>query len=119
MDDGLKSQGDYHRKERNWFGKEGEKKPHCIFCKSEHLSAECKTLATTESRKKLFVEKNVCFNYGREGHRGNKCRSPGCFKCGSKHHTSLCDNDAKQGTEPVLNGYSTLDRRRKVSTSHI
>ena len=57
----------------------------------------------------------MCFNCGRAGHRGNQCRSRGCFKCGSKHHTSLCDKKEKnQGTEPVLNGYSTFDEEKSL-----
>ena len=79
-----------------------------MFCQEEHWSDECKTLSTMEQRKKFFVENNLCFNCGRAGHRGNQCRSRACFKCGSKHHTSLCDK------KPVLHGYSTFVEEKSL-----
>jgi hypothetical protein len=38
--------------------------------------------------------------------RGSQCRSRGCFKCGSKHHASICDKNQnpKLETVGVLNG---------------
>ena len=100
------------RKERHWFTQknEGKQSPHCIYCKEQHWSDDCKTLVTIEQRKKFFAEKNLCFNCGRAGHRGNQCRSRTCFKCGSKHHTSLCgkSEDKRSRADHVLNGYSTF-----------
>lgn len=93
--------------EKNWFtGKgSGTQKPHCIFCENhEHWSDKCIKWKKLDQRKKFFVEKNLCFNCGRAGHRGNQCRSRGCFKCKAKHHTSLCDKEDADGS--VFTGYT-------------
>ena len=43
-------------------------------------------------RRQVFSSKRLCFICGKSGHVAPKCRSPvKCAKCGSKHHTSLCD----------------------------
>ena len=86
----------------------GSPNQSAYFVVGEHWSVECKTVVTQDQRKKFFVNKNLCFNCGRTGHRGSQCRSRGCFKCGSKHHTSICDKkqDPKSGKGGVLNGYS-------------
>ena len=39
----------------------------------------------------------MCYNCGREGPGANYCQSCPCFKCKSKHHTSLCDRPALNG----------------------
>ena len=69
----------------------GKAWPHCIFCKESHWGDACPTYDTLEKRKKFFVEGRLCFNCGKHGHRESKCHSRGCFKCKSRHHTSLCD----------------------------
>ena len=102
-EDGQKSpayMSERRKKERSYYGGEGKPKPKCIFCSEEHWSDECKTTVTQAQRKKFFVDKNLCFNCGRSGHRGNQCRSRGCFKCGSKHHTSLCERN--ENLKPVV-----------------
>ena len=102
------------RKERHLFTQKGEKKqsqpPHCIYCKGEHWSNQCKVVVIVGDRKKFFVDRNLCFNCGRAGHRGNQCRSRNCFKCGSKHHTSLCEKESAEKppeAKPIINGYSS------------
>ena len=82
-DDGFKPPSDNRKRERYWYGGYGKPKPKCIFCSEEHWSDECKRAVTRDQRKKFFVDKNLCFNCGRTGHRGSQCRSRGCFKCGS------------------------------------
>ena len=96
MDNSL----DTTKREKHWFSK-GESRisaskltrqgPNCIFCKESHWADACQTYDTLEKRRKFFVERRLCFNCGKHGHRENKCHSRGCFKCKSKHHTSLCD----------------------------
>jgi hypothetical protein len=66
-------------------------------------------------RKKFFAEKNLCFNCGRTGHRGNQCRSRGCLKCNAKHHTSLCDkNEDNQKNKTSLTGFTTLTEEKSL-----
>ena len=88
------------KREKHWFSKGEERTsvskpsrqgPNCMFCKESHWGDACPTYDTLEKRKKFFVEGRLCFNCGKNGHRENKCHSRGCFKCKSKHHTSLCD----------------------------
>ena len=115
-EDSSRHTGEHKRKERNWFGGEGKPKPKCIFCKGEHWSDECKTVVVQAERKKFFVDKNLCFNCGRSGHRGSQCRSRGCFKCGSKHHTSICDKNSNPDPKSngVLQGYSRSPERNSL-----
>ena len=121
-EDGQKSpayMGERGNKERSYYGGEGKPKPKCIFCSEEYWSDECKTTVTQAQRKKFFVDKNLCFNCGRSGHRGNQCRSRGCFKCGSKHHTSLCESNENlkpntDGKFRVLNGYSSSSEGKSL-----
>ena len=51
----------------------------------------CEVFNSLEKRRQFFHEKKLCYNCGREGHGANYCRSRPCFKCKTKHHTSLCD----------------------------
>nr|CDJ97433.1 Protein of unknown function DUF1759 and Zinc finger domain containing protein [Haemonchus contortus] len=62
----------------------------CIYCKrSNHRSIECRTVPLQE-RAAFLTRKQLCHNCGKPNHKAEDCRSPGCFKCGRKHHSSLC-----------------------------
>ena len=65
----------------------------CIFCEGKHLGDACEVINTIEARRQFFQEKKLFFSCGHAGHWGKQCRSRGCFKCKSKHHTTLCDKD--------------------------
>ena len=102
-DDSSADSGDSRRRERHWYTK-GKREngreprgPSCLYCQGDHWGEACEVFNTVEKRRKFFHEKKLCFNCGREGHGANYCRSRPCFKCKSKHHTSLCDR-------PSLNG---------------
>ena len=92
--------------------------PSCLYCQGDHWGEACEVFNTIEKRRQFFHEKKLCYNCGRESHGANYCRSRPCFKCKSKHHTSLCDR-------PSLNGPidGTVHRiqpwlRRSIVTSH-
>ena len=107
----------YKKPEGQWYQKSsGPPKPHCVFCaNNEHWSDQCKTVKRLADRKKFFAEKNLCFNCGRTGHRGNQCRSRGCLKCNAKHHTSLCDkNEDNQENKTSLTGFTTLTEDKSL-----
>ena len=107
----------YKKPEGHWYQKSsGPPKPHCVFCaNNEHWSDQCKTVKRLADRKKFFAEKNLCFNCGRTGHRGNQCRSRGCLKCNAKHHTSLCDkNEDNQENKTSLTGFTTLTEEKSL-----
>ena len=65
------------------------------------------------------MDRSLCFNCGRSGHRAEQCRRRGCLKCKYKHHTSICDkperassmqNEVLQTSSPTevsLTGYTT------------
>ena len=94
------------KREKHWCNKE-KGDPVCIFCEGRHWGDACEGVNTIEARRQFFQK--LCFNCGRAGHWGKQCRSRGCFKCKSKHHTSLCDKDKNRppgdnGT--VLTSYS-------------
>ena len=102
-DDSSADSGDSRRRERHWYTKgkrengRKPKSPSCLYCQGDHWGEACKVFNTVEKRRQFFHEKKLCYNCGREGHGANYCRSHPCFKCKSKHHTSLCDR-------PLLNG---------------
>jgi chemotaxis protein histidine kinase CheA len=106
VDDGSNQRETRYKKpEGHWYQKSsGPTKPRCVFCgNNEHWSDQCKTVKRLVDRKKFFAEKNLCFNRGRTGHRGNQCQSRGCRKCNAKHHTSLCDKkEDEQQNKAVL-----------------
>ena len=96
------------KREKHWYNKEKGDQV-CIFCEGKHWGDACEVINTIEARRQFFQEKKLCFNCGRAGHWGKQCRSRGCFKCKSKHHTSLCDKDKNRppgDNRTVLTSYS-------------
>ena len=75
--------------------------------KSSYTRSEKEVLC----RQELMLQLWTC-----TGHGGSQCRSRGCFKCGSKHHTSICDKNQnpKLETGGVLNGYSRSPERNSL-----
>jgi hypothetical protein len=69
----------------------------CLYCSSEtHRAINCDKVVKPEDRKKLLAEKHLCFNCTGAKHRAADCKSKGkCQICQGKHHTSICDKNAK------------------------
>ena len=104
-----KSKWDSKKPEKHWFASKGEKKTmSCTFCQGKHWGEACEAYDTLAIRKRFFVENRLCFNCGRKGHRESECRSRGCLKCKSRHHTSLCDKSQKK-SNAVLEGYTPVN----------
>ena len=111
----------YKKSEKHLFMLKGEKPtPYCLFCrKQDHWSDSCTVVRELVDRRKFFMDRNLCFNSGRSGHRAEQCRRRGCLKCNYKHHTSICDkrqkassmqNEVSQTSSPTevsLTGYTT------------
>ena len=66
----------------------------CLFCQSpDHKAVNCDKVVSVEARKKVFLEKRMCFNCSGIGHRAGECKSKStCQVCHARHNTSLCDN---------------------------
>ena len=79
----------------------------CVFCKGTHSPSDCQTVATSQARKELVTEKNLCFNcLGK--HKVSVCNSRyRCRKCQRKHHTSLCSEANSKKQETIRPGPNT------------
>ncbi|KYN14628.1 hypothetical protein ALC57_13157 [Trachymyrmex cornetzi] len=65
----------------------------CRLCKSAHYLFDCPSYSSlpVERRKRTITKLNLCFNC-LGNHAANFPSSHCCKKCGSKHHTTLHDN---------------------------
>nr|XP_054775363.1 uncharacterized protein LOC129283739 [Lytechinus pictus] len=76
---------------------EGSKKKFaCLFCKGQHLLAECTSFASQPmEEKRKFVHKcNLCFGCLKPGHRSKECRYKStCSRCKKRHPTALHDDN--------------------------
>ena len=94
------------KRERHYFS---QKEPRCLFCEQNHWGESCPTYDTIAERREFFAARWLCYNCARPGHTGKECRSRGCYKCKSKHHTSLCDRSKGSETQDpnaTLSGYT-------------
>ena len=68
-----------------------ERTPRCAFCSDHHFTNNCTKVTTTQERKKIIIQKQLCFNC-LGNHQVATCRSRRrCRRCNRKHHTSICD----------------------------
>lgn len=65
----------------------------CVYCNGEgHCSAECAKFPSISQRRRILSDKKLCFNCTGMRHQAQDCRSKNaCQRCGSRHHTSICD----------------------------
>ncbi|XP_066910906.1 uncharacterized protein [Clytia hemisphaerica] len=76
------------------------RKNSCTFCDGKHKSHNCRTVSNIEARKQIIRRKGLCFVCLEKGHLSKNCRRNfTCFKCGKKHHTSLCFGKKTERTE--------------------
>ena len=61
----------------------------CIFCNGPHPSNRCAVVTDPETKKNILRQKGRCFGCLRSGHISKNC-STRCYRCGGKHHLSLC-----------------------------
>ncbi len=63
----------------------------CSYCQGKHLSANCKTVTNVAARRDILKRSGRCFVCLRKNHISRECQSNiKCFKCGRRHHGSLC-----------------------------
>ncbi|XP_066927907.1 uncharacterized protein [Clytia hemisphaerica] len=76
------------------------RKSSCTFCDGKHKSHNCRTVSNIEARKQIIRRKGLCFVCLEKGHLSKNCRRNfTCFKCGKKHHTSLCFGKKTERTD--------------------
>ena len=61
----------------------------CAFCNGPHPSNRCAVVTDPEKKKNILRQKGRCFGCSRSGHISKNC-SAKCYRCGGKHHLSLC-----------------------------
>ena len=76
---------------------ETKSKP-CAYCEeSGHRPRDCSKVASVEERKKVLIEKQLCFNCAGTKHKAFECRSQvGCLFCKRRHHSSICDRGSTE-----------------------
>ena len=82
----------YHTPQKN--------QPHmssCVYCEStDHKSTNCPKVVNIADRKKILLQKRLCYNCSGTSHRAADCRSKiTCQICTKKHHTSICETEQK------------------------
>ena len=71
------------------------KKP-CIFCSDIHAPSACTNVKSSDDRKRIIKDKQLCFNC-LGSHRVAVCKSEKTYKnCGKRHHTSICTRNEAQ-----------------------
>ena len=69
--------------------------PTCVYCGSHsHRSSESTKVLDVASRREFLKSQRrlfrLCFTCTRLGHAATQCKSQGCGKWNSRHHTSTC-----------------------------
>ena len=63
----------------------------CAFCSDHHFANNCRKVTTTQERKKIVMQKQLCLHC-LGNHQVATCRSRRrCHRCNRKYHTSICD----------------------------
>jgi hypothetical protein len=72
----------------------GKSQQNCLYCSStQHCSYQCDKILDVAARKEILSKLKAYFNCTATTYQAVKCPSKrGCFKCGQRHHTSLCQN---------------------------
>ena len=68
----------------------------CVYCDgTDHKSSNCQKYTNVDARKKILASKRLYFNCTGPKHRAAECKTrSGCFTCGERHHTSICNNSS-------------------------
>ena len=87
------------KKSKTFVAKQQETKSKpCVYCeKSGHRPSDCSKVASVAERKKVLIEKQLCFNCAGTKHKAFECRSQvGCLFCERRHHSSICDRGSTE-----------------------
>ena len=111
-----KNMGGYQEKReksRLFYSQHGDhdaKTSHgCLFCESpDHNAINCDKVVNLVERKKIFLEKRLCFNWTGSKHRAEDCKSKStCQNCNAWHDTSLCNKS--KTCEPGMTANSVVN----------
>ena len=95
------------KREKQWYNKDkGDQS--ASFVRESVGETHAKSL-TQYKQEDSSCKKRNCVSVVTAQDTGKQCRSRGCFKCKSKHHTSLCDKDKNRppgDNVTVLTSYS-------------
>lgn len=69
-----------------------KKRPHCLFCSSDHWSSDCRTVADIGERARMLNEQERCRRCLRKGHKTYECpfERIKCRECGGPHSNVFC-----------------------------
>ena len=80
-----------------YAGKDNSTSPSCAFCGQHHTSIKCSIVTNVAARRAILRKKGKCFLCLRSGNLARNCSSNlKCFKCGSHHHTALCEKENRR-----------------------
>ena len=71
----------------------------CVYCNEAlHKGIECQRVSSVRERKRILINKKLCFNCTGMKHRASECSSKTtCQICSKRHHTSICDQSQFKG----------------------
>ena len=87
------------KKSKTFQAKQQETKSKpCVYCEeSGHRPSDCSKVASVAERKKVLIEKQLCFNCAGTKHKAFECRSQvSCLFCKRRDHSSICDRGSTE-----------------------
>ncbi|XP_057374753.1 uncharacterized protein LOC130695607 [Daphnia carinata] len=92
----------YSRQSTTMFNGVTNQKPPfqfpCVFCGADHPVSQCTTVSSVEERKRIVLQKRLCFNCLSAKHQRKDCQSRAvCRICRKQHHSSLHDSSKPIG----------------------
>ena len=83
----------------------------CVYCDSEeHRASNYNKVTSSTKRKRILMQRKLCFNCAAGQHSANACKSKmSCRLCHRRHHTSICQTSEEPSlTTDVGNTSHTL-----------
>ena len=91
--------------------------PSCSYCQQPHSSNSCHVATHPDARRQILQKAGRCFICLRRGLISRECHSNAkCFKCGGRHHVSICS----KGSIPTTKGSTrtnSSESRMNLSSS--
>ena len=79
-----------------------DRKPKCIFCKSEHKTGKCNIVTEVAARKEILKKEGRCFVCLQKSHVAAKCPTQQrCRNCNNRHNPTICDKPPESSNTHV------------------